>query len=48
MHANNELMKYNLLRAISVLHATTVSEQRTVKELVTTHIQISNLKVSLV
>ena len=42
MHANNELMKYNILRVISVLHGTTVSEQRAVKELVTTYIKISN------
>jgi len=42
MRANNELMKYSLLRVISILYATTVSEQRTVKESVTTHTQISN------
>ena len=42
MHADDELMKYSVLRVIRVLHATTVSKQRTVKELVTTHIHVSN------
>ena len=42
MYANNELMKYSLLRMISVLHATTMSEESTVKELITMHIYISN------
>ena len=42
MHANNELMKYSVLRIISRLYATTVSEQISLKELVTMHIQISN------
>ena len=30
MHANNELMKYSPLLVISVLHATKMSEERTV------------------